>query len=177
MVVRQQAIERARGVRLAVFDVDGVLTDGRLFLGPDGEEIKAFHTLDGHGLKMLQASGVQAAIITGRTSRSVELRARNLGIAHLMQGIDNKRIAFESLLADLGLTGAQAACMGDDVVDLPMMTRAGLAVAGPAAPQLVRERAHYVTAAAGGCGEVRECCEFIMRAQGTLEIALRPYLE
>ena len=167
---------RARGVKLAVFDVDGVLTDGRLFLSGTGEEIKAFHTLDGHGLKMLKATGVVLAIITGRSSVSVELRARNLGIEHLYQGVEDKLEAFRQLLAQLGLAPEAAACMGDDVVDLPMMIRAGLAVAVPAAPVLVRQRAHYVTTAEGGLGAVRECCELIMRAQGTLDAQLARYL-
>jgi 3-deoxy-D-manno-octulosonate 8-phosphate phosphatase (KDO 8-P phosphatase) len=169
-------IARARAIRLAVFDVDGVLTDGRLYMNDAGEEIKAFHTLDGHGLKMLSATGIELAIITGRTSRSVELRARNLGFAHLYQGVEDKLAKFTELIAEMGIDQTAAAFMGDDVMDLPCMRRAGLALAVPAAPELVRTHAHYVTDAQGGMGAVREVCELIMRAQGTLDGQLDKYL-
>lgn len=169
-------LARARAVRLAVFDVDGVLTDGRLYMNDAGEEMKAFHTLDGHGLKMLSATGVELAIITGRTSKSVELRARNLGFAHLYQGVDDKLGKFTELIGKMGIDSAAAAFMGDDVVDLPCMRRCGLAVSVPAAPALVKSHAHYVTTAQGGLGAVREVCEFIMRAQGTLDTQIGKYL-
>lgn len=166
----------ARNIRLAVFDVDGVLTDGRLYMNDAGEEIKAFHTLDGHGLKMLQATGVELAIITGRTSKSVALRAKNLGITRLYQGVEDKLSIFTQLTKELGIETSAASFMGDDVVDLPCMLRAGLAIAVPAAPDIVRQRAHYVTQAQGGLGAVREACELIMRAQGTLDQQLSKYL-
>jgi 3-deoxy-D-manno-octulosonate 8-phosphate phosphatase (KDO 8-P phosphatase) len=167
---------RARAIRLAVFDVDGVLTDGRLYMNDAGEEIKAFHTLDGHGLKMLASTGIELAIITGRTSKSVELRARNLGFAYLYQGVEDKLAKFTELMAAMGIDGSASAFMGDDVVDLPCMRRCGLALAVPAAPELVRSYAHYVTTAQGGQGAVREACELIMRAQGTLDAQLEKYL-
>ena len=167
---------RARRIRLAAFDVDGVLTDGALYLTDSGEEIKAFNTLDGHGLKMLRESGVELAIITGRTSKSVALRAKNLGIELLYQGVEDKAHAFAELLAARGLDAAAAAYMGDDVVDLPVLIRCGFALSVPDAPLLVRQHAHYVTRAAGGRGAVREACEFIMHAQGTLDARLRAYL-
>lgn len=167
---------RARRLKLAAFDVDGVLTDGSLYLTDGGEEIKAFNTLDGHGLKMLRESGVALAIITGRTSKSVALRAKNLGIELLYQGVEDKARAFAELLAARGLDPAAAAYMGDDVVDLPVMIRCGFAIAVPDAPLLVRQHAHYVTRAPGGRGAVREACELIMHAQGTLEARLRAYL-
>lgn len=170
-------VARAQAIRLAVFDVDGVLTDGRLYMNDAGEEMKAFHTLDGHGLKMLNATGIELAIITGRTSKSVELRARNLGFAHLYQGVEDKLGKFNDLIGKMGIAASAAAFMGDDVVDLPCMRRAGLALSVPAAPELVRRHAHYVTAAQGGLGAVREACEFIMRAQGTLAAQLAKYLE
>lgn len=161
------AVERARLVKLVIFDVDGVLTDGSLFYGDTGEEYKAFNSRDGHGIKMLRASGVEAAILTGRTSRVVEHRARNLGIARVIQGSEDKLASYEHLLAEVGLSPAETAFMGDDVVDLPVMRRCGLAVTVPEASEDVRRRAHLVTSARGGHGAAREACEFIMRARGT----------
>lgn len=167
---------RARNIRLIAFDVDGIMTDGGLYLSDSGEEFKRFNSLDGHGLKMLRASGVETAIITGRTSRCVELRARNLGINHLYQGVENKLEAMHDLLGKLGLGFEAAAFMGDDVVDLPVMRRGALAITVPEAPQVVRTHAHYVTRRQGGYGAVREVCELLMSAQGTLDAQLAPYL-
>lgn len=167
---------RAKQIRLAGFDVDGVLTDGRLYYTDSGEEFKAFHVQDGHGIKMLQESGVVIAIITSRTSKLVEHRARNLGIAHLYQGVENKRVAMESLLDRLGIDWAKASYMGDDVLDLPLLRRCGLAASVPEAPALVRQHAHYVTRAHGGRGAVREFTEFVLHAQGKLDAALAQYL-
>jgi 3-deoxy-D-manno-octulosonate 8-phosphate phosphatase (KDO 8-P phosphatase) len=171
-----EAAARAKAVRLAIFDVDGVLTDGSLYMNDAGEEIKAFNTLDGHGLKMLKASGVELAIITGRTSRSVEMRAKNLGINHLYQGAENKLAVYENLLAALKLDHTTALFMGDDVVDLPVMRRCGFAASVPDAPALVQQHSHYISKAGGGRGAVREVCEFIMQAQGTLAGQLEKYL-
>ena len=173
----QDIYNKARRIRLAAFDVDGVLTDGTLYLTDGGEEIKGFNSLDGHGLKMLRESGVELAIITGRTSRSVQLRAKNLGIELLYQGIEDKARAFAELLAARGLAAADASYMGDDVVDLPVLTRCGFALTVPEAPLLVRQHAHYVTRAGGGRGAVREACELIMHAQGTLDARLQSYLK
>lgn len=169
-------LERARGLRVAAFDVDGVLTDGRLYYTDGGEEIKAFHVQDGHGLKMLQESGVVVAIITSRTSRVVANRARDLGIEHLYQGVANKLEAMNALLRRLGAEMQQASYMGDDVIDLPVLTRCGLAASVPAAPAVVRKHAHYVTQLHGGCGAVREFTEFVMHAQGSLDARLAQYL-
>jgi len=168
--------QRIQAIKLVAFDVDGILTDGGLYLTDAGEEFKRFNSLDGHGLKMLKASGVELAIITGRTSRCVELRTKNLGITHLYQGIENKWQAMQTLLAKLNLTAEAAAYMGDDVVDLPVMRRVGLSITVPNSPQLVRDHAHYLTQREGGHGAVRETCELIMSAQGTLERQLAPYL-
>jgi 3-deoxy-D-manno-octulosonate 8-phosphate phosphatase (KDO 8-P phosphatase) len=168
---------RARAVRLAIFDVDGVLTDGALYLTDSGDEIKAFNSRDGHGMKMLRESGVELAIITGRTSRCVELRARNLGIELLFQGISDKAQAYAELLAARNLEPAAAAYMGDDVVDLPVLRRCGLALTVPAAPPVVKQYAHYVTRERGGRGASREACELIMQAQGTLDSCMQRYLE
>lgn len=158
-----------------LFDVDGVLTDGRLWYGPSGDTLKAFHTLDGHGLKMLAASGVVTAILSGRSSPAVTLRATELGIAHVLQGIEDKGAAFRKLLAELGVTAQAAGYMGDDVVDLPVLRSCGLACAPREAHALVLRHAHYVTRAGAGAGAAREVCELLMRAQGTLEDALRRY--
>ncbi len=167
---------RIKPLRLIAFDVDGVLTDGGLYLSDSGEEFKRFNTLDGHGLKMLKASGVELAIITGRTSKCVELRARNLGITRLHQGVEDKLAVMQALLAELKLAPEAAAFMGDDVVDLPVMRRVGLALSVPGAPQIVRDHAHYVSQRDAGHGAVREVCELILGAQGTLEAQLAPYL-
>ena len=141
---------RAQRIKLIAFDVDGVMTDGSLYLGDDGQEYKAFNSLDGHGMKMLKRSGVELAIITGRTSKVVAQRAANLGITYLYQGIEDKLVAWQELLAKLGLTPEECAFMGDDVVDLPAMRRSGLAISVPAAAAAVRQYAHYVTNLGGG---------------------------
>ncbi len=173
----QAVYELARNIKLLIFDVDGVLTDGSLFLGDDGQEYKAFNSLDGHGIKMLKNSGVEIAIITGRSSKVVTLRAGNLGISHLYQGVHDKLVAFHQLTTELGLRLEQCAFMGDDVVDLPAMRRCGLAVTVPQAPELVKRHAHFVTQREGGYGAARELCELIMQAQGTLEAQLSVYLK
>jgi 3-deoxy-D-manno-octulosonate 8-phosphate phosphatase (KDO 8-P phosphatase) len=169
-------LARAREIKIAIFDVDGVMTDGSLFLTDAGEEIKAYNVLDGYGLKMLRQSGVELAIITSRTSRSVERRAQNLEITHLYQGSHDKLATFVSLLETLDLQAGEACYMGDDLIDLPVLRRAGLAVSVPSAPDIVKQHAHYVTKAGAGHGAVRECCELIMAAQGTLAAIQQGYL-
>jgi 3-deoxy-D-manno-octulosonate 8-phosphate phosphatase (KDO 8-P phosphatase) len=171
-----QAYLKARAVKLAIFDVDGILTDGGLHYSDSGEEIKVFDVRDGHGMKMLQASGVALAIITSRTSRCVLRRAEDLGIEHVFQGVHDKVTAFQALAADLQLDPMRCAYMGDDWVDLPVLIRCGLAMSVPEAPAAVRERVHYVTRARGGRGAVREACELIMRAQGTFDSQLAAFL-
>jgi 3-deoxy-D-manno-octulosonate 8-phosphate phosphatase (KDO 8-P phosphatase) len=163
----EEAKQRARDVRMIVFDVDGVLTDGSLFYDNQGQEYKAFNSRDGHGIKMLRASGVKTGIITGRTSQIVLHRARNLGIEYIYQGAEDKLEALQSLLQETGLTPDQIAYMGDDVVDLPVLNRCGLAITVPDAPDEVKARSHVVTQAGAGRGAAREVCELIMRAQGT----------
>ena len=169
--------ERALTIRLLVLDVDGVLTDGKLYYGGDGVELKGFNIQDGLGLRLLRASGVEVAIITGRTSRAVELRAENLGVTQLFQGVSDKLAVFEQLLARMQLDSSAAAAMGDDLPDLPVLRRCGFAACVPEAPVLVRSHAHYVTHRNGGCGAVREVCELLMSAQGTLEAAMQQYLQ
>ncbi|MCO5787286.1 phenylphosphate carboxylase subunit delta [Pseudomonas sp. G11-1] len=174
--MNNELLERARNIRLAIFDVDGVLTDGRLYFMPDGTEFKSFNTLDGHGIKMLIASGVQTAIISGRNSPLVERRAANLGIQHLIQGREDKLTALAELRALVPVEMEQIAFLGDDLPDLPVMRRVGLGMAVGTADTFVRQHAHGVTSNAGGAGAAREFCELIMRAQGTLESAQAAYL-
>jgi 3-deoxy-D-manno-octulosonate 8-phosphate phosphatase (KDO 8-P phosphatase) len=162
----EEALERARSVRLAIFDVDGVMTDGTLYIGPSGEALKAFNILDGHGVKMLQAGGVATAILSGRSSEAVAHRARELGIAHVLQGIPDKVAAFERLAAQERMAPSECAFVGDDLPDVEVMKRCGLAVAVANAVDAVKACAHYVTRASGGRGAVREFCELVLRAQG-----------
>ena len=162
----QDIYERARSVRVAIFDVDGVLTDGTLYYSPAGEEIKAFNVLDGHGMKMLQDSGVKLAIISSRSAPSVEERARNLGVDFVYQGAGEKLAALDALLGRCGLAADACSFIGDDAADLPVMQRCGLAASVPDAPAPVRWAAHYVTRARGGRGAARELCELIIYARG-----------
>ncbi len=173
----EDVIDRARRIRLIAFDIDGVMTDGTLFLGDDGQEYKGFNSLDGHGLKMLKSTGVALAIITGRNSKVVENRALNLGIDIVHQGAHDKLAVYEALCRELNLACEETAYMGDDVVDLPVMRRAGLAITVPAAPEIVKAYSHFVTLREAGRGAAREACEFLMRAQGTLDAALAPFLK
>lgn len=170
-------LSRLKLIRLVAFDVDGVMTDGGLYYSDSGEEFKRFNSLDGHGLKMLRASGVEIAIITGRSSRCVQARARNLGMEHVYQGVENKLEAMVDLLDKLNLTRDAAAYMGDDVVDLTVMRHVGLSISVPESPQLVHEHSGYITQRSGGHGAVREVCELIMSAQGTLNAQLAPYVK
>ncbi|WP_022965261.1 KdsC family phosphatase [Denitrificimonas caeni] len=169
-------IQRARSVRLLVLDVDGVLTDGKLYFLADGSEAKAFSTLDGQGIKMLMNSGVNVAIITGRTSTIVERRAANLGIMHLIQGREDKRTALDELLSSLQLSYDQVAYLGDDLPDLAAIRCVVLGVAVANANTFVRQHALAVTSLRGGEGAARELCEFIMAAQDTLNAAQNAYL-
>jgi 3-deoxy-D-manno-octulosonate 8-phosphate phosphatase (KDO 8-P phosphatase) len=169
-------LSRAASVRLLVLDVDGVLTDGGLFYGPDGESLKRFNVLDGHGIKLLQEAGVAVAIISARKSPIVSRRATDLGITHLFQGVHDKLSAFNALLAQTGLPAEQCGFIGDDVIDLPVLLRAGFAVSVAHGHPDVRARVHYVTQAGGGQGAVRELCDLILHAQGKYEAALAPYL-
>jgi 3-deoxy-D-manno-octulosonate 8-phosphate phosphatase (KDO 8-P phosphatase) len=170
------ALERAGRVRLMLFDVDGVLTDGKLWYGADGEALKAFHALDGHGIKLLIETGTPVGLLSGRRSAAVTRRAAELGIAHVLQGVEDKRAAFESLAVRLGIPAAETGFMGDEVIDLPVLRRCGFACAPAEAHERVRASAHYVTRAPAGGGAAREACEFVLRAQGRLESALSRYL-
>lgn len=168
---------KAARIRLLILDVDGVLTDGRIFIRDNGEEIKSFHTLDGHGIKMLQQQGINTAIITGRDAPSVALRAQQLGIRYYFKGVHDKRAVYQDLLVETGLSQEECAYVGDDVVDLPVMVRCGLPVAVNGAHWLVQDVAAYTTQALGGMGAVREVCDLILDAQGYLKTMLAEYMK
>lgn len=173
----QDIQQKAAAIRLVVFDVDGVLTDGSLYIGDDGQEYKAFNSKDGHGMVMLQHSGVEIAIITGRSSEVVRIRMTSLGIQRVYQGRKEKLPAYEELKQITGLADEQIAYVGDDVVDLPVMTRVGLAIAVQDAHPLTKQHAHWVTPSAGGRGAAREVCELLMDAQNSLQPALQHFLD
>ncbi|MCG6873046.1 MAG: 3-deoxy-manno-octulosonate-8-phosphatase KdsC [Gammaproteobacteria bacterium] len=168
-------VERAAQVRLLVLDVDGVLTDGSLFLDDKGREYKAFHSRDGHGLKMLRGQGVEVAVITGRTSGVVKHRMHELGVERVYQGCADKLPFFHQLLDELGMDAEHTAYVGDDVVDLPVLLNSGFAVAVADAHPLVREHAHWTTPSAGGRGAARECAELLLFAHDRLDAAMEPY--
>lgn len=172
----QDVLNKASQIKLVIFDVDGVLTDGGLFFGDDGQEYKAFYSRDGLGMKLLQQTGVEIGVITARNSRVVEHRMRNLGIENVYQGKLNKLDAFRHLLEKLDVRAEHTAYIGDDVVDLPVMRAAGLAVAVQDAHPLVKQHAHWITQHNGGRGAARDICELIMQAQGTLDAQLNSFL-
>ena len=168
---------RAQDVRVAFFDVDGVLTDGSLYFTEAGETLKRFHTLDGHGLKLLQRAGITPAVVSGRDSAALRMRLQALGITHLRLGTEDKAPAAQAILQSLGLGWDAAAAMGDDWPDLPLLTRAAFAAAPPEAHPEVRARAHWVSQRGAGAGAVRELCDLLLLASGhytrELEAALR----
>jgi 3-deoxy-D-manno-octulosonate 8-phosphate phosphatase (KDO 8-P phosphatase) len=163
----------AQGIKVVFLDVDGVLTDGGLYFTEAGETLKRFHTLDGHGLRLLQRGGITPAVISGRDSEPLRLRLQALGITHVQLGTENKRPAAEQMLVTLGLSWQEAAAMGDDWPDLPLMQCAALACAPPNAHLEVRALAHHVTQAAGGAGAVRELCDLLLVASGKYAGLLR----
>ena len=175
--VSADVLARAKKIKCVVFDVDGVMTDGGLGIGDDGQEYKNFHSLDGLGMKLLKATGVEMAIITGRTSKVVTKRAESTGIAHFYQGVENKLDAFNDLLHKMSLQADEMAFMGDDVVDAPAMLRCGLAITVPTGHWLLKPHAHYITTAPAGRGAVREVCELIMQAQGTFDAQMAQFFK
>jgi 3-deoxy-D-manno-octulosonate 8-phosphate phosphatase (KDO 8-P phosphatase) len=172
----QDILEKAAKIKLVIFDVDGVLTDGSLFIGDDGQEYKAFNSKDGHGMRMLQDGGVDIAIITGRVSNVVEHRVKDLGIKHVYQGRRQKLPALEELLQKVNIAPEEVAYVGDDVVDLPVMTRVGLAICVQDAHPFVKKHARWITEHAGGRGAGRDVCEMILEARGLLHSMLESYL-
>jgi 3-deoxy-D-manno-octulosonate 8-phosphate phosphatase (KDO 8-P phosphatase) len=158
-------LERAKHIRLLVLDVDGVLTDGRLYLSAAGEELKVFHVRDGSGLVAVQRAGITVAIISGRDSAAVTRRAAELGIRHVRQGVGDKGAALDQLLDELGVSAAATACVGDDTPDVPMLRRAGLAIGVADAHPALLAAAHWVTPSNGGQGAVREACDRLLSAR------------
>lgn len=171
-----EILERIKGIKLLVLDVDGVMTDGSIIYNDLGHETKIFDVRDGHGIKLLMRAGVEVAIVTSRESDVVGHRAKNLGIKHVYQGAVEKIKAYGDLIGSLGLKPHETACMGDDLVDIPMMKKAAFAVTVPDAANEVIERSHYVTKHPGGRGAVRETAELILKAQGKWESAISRYL-
>lgn len=165
------------GLKAAIFDVDGVLTDGRIYIGEQGESFKAFSTLDGHGLKLLDQAGITPIIITGRDSPAVRRRVADLGLRHASYGAKDKLAVAQPLLDSLGLNWGEVAAMGDDWPDLPLLTRAGFACAPAQAHAEVKAVAHYVSSAAGGHGAVRECCDLMLQACGRYGDLLNGHLD
>ncbi len=165
----------AQGVRVVFFDVDGVLTDGGLYYSAEGETLKRFSTLDGHGLKLLRQAGITPAVVSGRDSAPLRLRLQALGVEHAVFGTEDKAPAAERILGALGLEWAQAAAMGDDWPDLPLLLRSAFACAPPEAHVEVRRAAHYVTAARAGAGAVRELCDLLLTARGRYAALLQAY--
>lgn len=173
---RQVILEKARKLRLLILDVDGVLTDGRLFFDNQGNEYKSFHARDGHGIKLLQQTGVTVAVISGRKSPQVALRMKNLGIDHVYQGYEHKITALDKLIEKVGVECHQVAHVGDDLPDLPIMRRVGLGIAVADANFAVKQHADWCTDLPGGQGAVREVCDFIMQAQRQFDDIINSYL-
>ncbi|TQV89790.1 3-deoxy-manno-octulosonate-8-phosphatase KdsC [Aliikangiella coralliicola] len=166
----------AKNIKLLICDVDGVLSDGKVYLTNQGDEIKSFNIKDGLGIKLLQKSGIQVAIITGRHSTIVERRAKELGIQHVYQGRSDKRSTFDEIVSLLSLTPAQVAHIGDDLPDLPLMKRAGLGISVADGYEFVREQADWVTTTSGGQGAVREVADLLLHAQQRLDDILDGYM-
>lgn len=171
-----EALTNARAVRLMIFDVDGVLTDGGLYYGPHGEVVKRFHALDGLGIKMLHQYGIQTAIITARQSSILLTRAYDLGITHVFQSAHDKRVAFAELLKKTNLTAQACGYLGDDIIDLPVLTQVGFTACVANAHDEVKSRVQYQTQAFGGNGAAREVCDLLLQAQGHFEAAISAYL-
>ncbi|MGL4456102.1 MAG: 3-deoxy-manno-octulosonate-8-phosphatase KdsC [Plesiomonas sp.] len=169
--VERSVLERAAQIKLLICDVDGVLSDGLIYMGNQGEELKAFHVRDGYGIRCLLTSDIEVGIITGRSSQLVANRAKTLGITHLYQGQLDKIIAFRELISTLNLRPEQVAYIGDDLIDWPVMKEVGLSVCVADAHPLLLPRADYTTNFKGGHGAVRELCDLILLAQGKLESA------
>ena len=172
----QDIIEKAKRIEMVIFDVDGVMTDSSLFIGDDGQEYKAFNSKDGHGMRMLQECGVKVAVITGRKSQVVEHRMKDLGVSLVYQGYRDKTPAFEHLIKEAAISIDKIAYVGDDVVDLPVMSRVDFAIAVQDAHPFVKQHAHWITPRCGGQGAVRDVCEFILEARGMLADKLESYL-
>jgi len=171
----EEVVARASLIRLLILDIDGVLTDGRLYFDAKGEALKVFHVRDGHGIKMAQRGGLEVALVSGRRSDAAFHRARELGISRFYEGVRDKVAILEELLAALNLAPREAAAVGDELVDLPLFHRVGLGVAVADAVPEVKAAAHWVTTLPGGKGAVREVCDLLLKARGKWEELLRPW--
>jgi 3-deoxy-D-manno-octulosonate 8-phosphate phosphatase (KDO 8-P phosphatase) len=176
LVFDEALLQRARGIKACLFDVDGVLTDGSLFISEAGETLKQFHALDGHGLKLLAQAGITPVVITGRDSPAVRRRLHDLGIQHAFFGVHDKLLAAQTVLTQLQLDWTQLAAMGDDWPDLPLLTRVAFACAPRNAHAEVRAVAHHITSLVGGHGAARECCDLLLQAAGQYQALLQGHL-
>ena len=167
--VAKRVFDSAAGIKLLICDVDGVFSDGRIYMGNDGEELKTFHTRDGYGIKSLMNAGIEIAVITGRKSAIVERRMSALGIKHIYQGQDDKATAYQDLVAQLGIPAEATAYIGDDLIDWPVMSCVGLSICVKDGHLLLAQRADFVTRIPGGYGAVREVCDLILEARGELD--------
>jgi len=172
MKIEETIKQRAKKIRLALFDVDGVLTDGNIHIDANGKEVKTFNTQDGHGIRLLQHYGIKVGVITGRSSEALMHRMRDLDVEYVYQGSIDKHKVYQSLLKQLGLSTEQTSFVGDDIVDLQVMSQCGLSIAVANAHDFVKQHAHWQTTKSGGAGAVREVCELLLDAQGLLEEAL-----
>ena len=172
MHIEENIKQRAKKIRLALFDVDGVLTDGKIHINEHGQEIKTFNTQDGHGIRLLQHYGIQVGVITGRSSKALEHRMHDLNIEHVYQGTIDKNAVYQTLLEKINLNAEQTSFVGDDIVDLQIMSQCGLSIAVANAHDFVKQHAHWHTSKSGGDGAVREVCELLLESQGLLEEAL-----
>ena len=170
--VPELVLDKAREIKLALFDVDGVLTDGKLHYGPEGEQIKVFHALDGHGLKMLQLAGIAVGVISARKSVALQTRLNDLGVKHCHLGINNKRAVFQELLIELGLSGDDCAFAGDDVIDLPVMNECGLKFSVENGHFIVKDIADWIAPLTGGNGAVRAICDVILYSQNNYPLGI-----
>ncbi|WP_024792191.1 3-deoxy-manno-octulosonate-8-phosphatase KdsC [Candidatus Ruthturnera calyptogenae] len=168
--------EQAKNIKLIIFDVDGVLTDGGLYFSDEGVELKRFNSLDGLGIKLLKQNGIEVAVISARSSKNITYRMNDLGIEHFYQGQDDKVVAFNNLIKKLSLQTKQVAYMGDDIIDLPIMRKISLPIAVANAHELVKKNACFITKKIGGHGAVREVCDLLLKAQNTFNKAMRKYL-
>jgi 3-deoxy-D-manno-octulosonate 8-phosphate phosphatase (KDO 8-P phosphatase) len=169
-------LEKAQTIRLLTLDIDGILTDGKLYYGEKGLELKAFHIHDGLGIKLLQQSGVIVAVISGKKDLGTSMRLKELNIEHAYLGHENKLPCYEELKKKLNLSDNEIAYMGDDLPDLPLLRRVALSLSVPHASVIIKECCDYITSTQAGAGAVREVCELIMQAQGTFKTMLQPYL-
>ncbi|USD60153.1 3-deoxy-manno-octulosonate-8-phosphatase KdsC [Vibrio sp. SCSIO 43140] len=168
--INKSIVDKAAGIQLLICDVDGVFSDGLIYMGNDGEELKTFHTRDGYGVKALMSAGIQVAIITGRSSKIVENRMKALGISLIYQGQDDKVVAYQDICQKLNIDAQSTAYIGDDLIDWPVMEQVGLGICVADGHPLLAKKADHVTSIRGGHGAVREICDLILESKGELEL-------